>query len=200
MKLTHSVGALIALAGLPLAASAGIVNGSFEDHDPLVNDNGNGFWNSFASIPGWYAESDVIEIGQGTVYGISGYDQDDVLELDANNNAKVSQDINLSAGLYTVSFLSALRSGVDAASCTFDVYWNDNWVGSYAPASTAMSMDSVNVSALNGMNKLSFVGTGWNDSYGALVDDVNIEAVPEPATLTALALGAAAMLRRRKKA
>ena len=182
---------------VPFAAQANLVtNGSFEDHGALANGN----WGLFSSVPGWYAEADLIEIGHGPLYGVTGFADRDVLELDANHNAKVSQDINLGLGSYQVSFDYAGRSGIALGSVSLDVLWNDVVVGSINPSSSAMTGWSglVNVTSA-GTNKLSFQGTGTDDSFGALVDNVQMEAVPEPASIATVAIGLAAILRRRKK-
>lgn len=43
----------------------------------------------------------------------------------------------------------------------------------------------------------SFVGTGTNDSFGTLVENMAVEAVPGPATMAILGLGLAALRRKR---
>lgn len=51
--------------------------------------------------------------------------------------------------------------------------------------------------------RASMIGAQSNPAGGGqayVVDDFTLEAVPEPATMTALALGAAALIRRRKRA
>jgi len=78
-----------------------IVNGSFED--PLL---GTGQWGLYWSIPGWTATGNrQIEIGRGTVYGVTGYDGNNVMELDSTGNAIVSQIVATAGGSYTLSFL-----------------------------------------------------------------------------------------------
>lgn len=187
---------LIAIAAVPAFANANLIsNGSFEDHDAFQNGN----WGLYNSVPGWYAEQDKIEIGTGGLYGVTGFSDAHVLELDANHNAKVSQDLNLGAGSYALSFDYAGRNNIALSSVSLDVLWNDVVIGSLNPASTAMTMWSGSVASAGGMNKLSFVGTGTNDSFGALVDNVQVTAVPEPGTIAALAMGAVVLIRRRKK-
>lgn len=49
-----------------------------------------------------------------------------------------------------------------------------------------------------GIKKIRINGVGGNNG-AIMADDLQIQSVPEPATMSALGLGAAAMLRRRKK-
>jgi large repetitive protein len=198
---------LTCIAGCALAVSQAsanlIVNGSFEQPTQFSP----GGWALYSSIPGWTSVGQYpIEIGSGATYGVTGYDQKNVMEMDSTGNAMVQQVLGAAGGSYQLSFLYAQRVGVSPASGSFDVYWNNSLVGSFAPNSTAMTLYSTTVSG-TAMNTLEFVGTGIQDSYGALVDNVSLEVVPEPTTMIAGALlllpfGASAIriLRNRKQA
>ncbi len=174
--------------GLLMASSVHanlIVNGSFENHPAF-----SGTWGLFSSIPGWTPEGNVpIELGTPATYGVTGADGNTVMELDSTANVTVDQGITGGA-IYTLSFLYAERSGISPSSCMFDVYWNGNLVISAQPTSTAMSLFSTTVTGNGGVNTLKFVGAGTSDSYGALIDNVqlNSAAVPEPSTWVAGAL------------
>jgi len=185
--------ALLALGATAAQANL-ITNGSFEDVSL------NGSWSQFNTITGWYAMSDKIEIGQAGVYGVTGQDGANVLELDANHNATVAQDLSLSAGTYSLSFLKAMRAGTDPSTNEIQVLWNGTQVASYLPNSTAFSMESLNLTAVGGVNTLAFRSAGSADSYGGMVDKVSVQAVPEPASVAALGVGAMGLLRRRRKA
>ena len=70
-----------AMALLAGYASANIVvNGSFETPDV------NGNWGQFPNdqVGGWFAEQDSMEVGAGSVYGVTGYTGSQVLELDSD--------------------------------------------------------------------------------------------------------------------
>jgi hypothetical protein len=208
MKRIYTMSVVAALLGLAATqASANlIVNGSFED--PVAF--GSGQWNLYyTSIPGWTPVTSVpIEIGNGDVYSVTGYIGHNVMELDSTANVKVDQIFGSLGGSYTLSFLYARRGGIDAASCTFDVLWNGNLVTGFSPTvsptSTAMTLFTTTVIGA-AVNTLEFRGTGTQDQLGALVDDVQLVAVPEPTTVIAGALvlvpfaaSTLRMVRRRK--
>jgi hypothetical protein len=185
-----------------------VVNGSFETAD-LTSGHNNGagqwdyFYNGVNSLTGW-ASSDAnipLEVGLGSVYGVTGYDGNNVMELDSTVNVAVNQSLAPAGGTYQLSFLYALRSGVDPTSGTMAVIWDGNTIN-LAPTSSAMTLYTATVTA-NGHDTLEFDGTGTSDSYGAILDDVSLTAVPEPTTIVAgalmlLPLGVSAMRIMRK--
>ena len=191
------------LAGFVLGATdrseaSLIVNGSFED--PVQSS-----WDLYDDIDGWTAAGRApIEIGHGGIYGVTGFDGSNVLELDSTANATVSQSVTIAqAGIYQLSFLAALRSGVDASSQGFTVSLG-NLLTFMAPppGSTAMSsyVFDINVAA-PGTYLLAFTGTGTSDSFGTLIDDVQLNAngVPDggvTAMLLGLALAGVGVFRR----
>ena len=180
------------LLGSASVSSANLItNGSFEDV-PSPFTRGGGTWDLYASIPGWAAGVDLIEIGLGGVYGVSGFDGANVLELDANHNATVSQIVATPGGDYTLSFLFADRASVASSSASFQVYWNSDLVANISPTLTSMTLFSLQVTA-NANNTLTFKGTGTDDSYGAIIDKVelnslkvNPNAVPDGGLTSAL--------------
>jgi hypothetical protein len=181
MKTKLKVLVLIGLGALAAnQASAALVNGSFEDP------NLSGSWATFTAIPGWTAVGTYpIEIGAGSIYGVTGYDGQQVMELDSTGNAIVDQIVLTGGANYNLSLLYALRANVAPASGTFDVKWNGILVAHFSPTSQAMTLYSTTVTAVNGNNTLELIGTGIQDTYGAIVDNVQLNAVPEPTTMIA---------------
>ncbi len=176
--------ALLAITG---TASANLItNGSFEQPDL------NGSWGTFTSIPGWTAVGNYpIEIGAGSIYGVTGYEGKQVMELDSTGNAWVASVLGtVPGGSYPLSFLYARRAGSqsDPNSSDFEVFWNNTSLGYFSPTSPTMSIFSGSVIALGGGNDvLVFVGKGLQNTYGAIIDDVKL-GVPDGG-MSAMLLG-----------
>jgi hypothetical protein len=173
-----------------------VQNGSFENHDTFQNEFGDPEWGYFSGAAGnqvanWTSATPTVplEVGLGSFYQVTGFDGNDVMELDTTHNVAAVQTVlgTTPGETYTLSFLYALRGegGRPAASGTFEVYWNGTLVASLNPTLTAMTLHSAPVLAL-GNDTLTFLGTGTDDSYGAIID--NIRVVPEPSTVLAAAL------------
>ncbi|MFZ4507613.1 MAG: PEP-CTERM sorting domain-containing protein [Fimbriimonas sp.] len=190
---------ILALAILTISAQANLLtNGDFEK--PVV-----GGWGAYTSISGWTAVQDKIEIGTAGTYGVTGT-SGQVLELDAYHNAIVQQSVSLSAGSYSLSFGYARRktsmSGRPLNTADFDVLWNGAVVYSGRDlTSTSFTTTQISLLGNSGTNILQLRGMGNDDSFGAIVDNFSLsknpEAVPEPASLLALATGLAAVIRRK---
>jgi len=191
---------LTLLIAVTTASHASIlVNGGFELP-------GNNVWADYhnGEVPGWHTgPNDVMEIGVGVVYGVTGFQGKNMIELDSNRNVVVSQDVNLTAGQYDLSFLYA-RRGTNLGNrpndtCDFDVLWNGGVVAAYTPTTSTMTLDHRSVTAVNGNNTLSFRAKGTSDSLGAIIDGADLQAVPEPASFVAIGLALMTGLRKRRK-
>ena len=190
----NAVRGLLVVASLLASAATSnansIINGSFETPDcDVPGACSNGYWGLFESIPGWTSPVGLIEIGEFSLYGITGQDGDQVLELDSNGNAAVAQVV-AGPGIFQLSFLYADRN--NALTETFDVYWNSVLLASFNPLANpgngVMQLFTTFVTAGGGSNELKFVSTGNSDSLGALIDDVQLNHVPDGGA-TALLLG-----------
>lgn len=196
MQIRRLAASLLALVAAVASASPNLlVNGSFEDAIlPAQN------WDLFGSIAGWTAAGGKIEVGQAAVYGLSGQTGTNVLELDSDQNSVVAQTLTLAAGTYSLGFDFARRSGTANATNEFDVLWNGNVVADVMPSLTSFTSATFNVNGVAGANTLAFRAKGASDSLGGMIDNVSVQAVPEPASIAALGLGALGLLKRRKRA
>lgn len=188
---------LAAFAAFAVTSHANfLINGGFEQ--PGANP-----WQHFSNgqVPGWRTSSGVIEIGRPVVYGVTGAHGLNVMETDSTANVYVSQSVSLSTGQYELSFLFSKRgSNLEnrpGNTCDFDVLWNNTVVASMSPSSSTMSTKSIVVNGITGVNTVAFRGMGASDGMGALIDDVDLQSVPEPCSMTAL--GTLALVAVRKK-
>ncbi len=114
-------------------------------------------------------------------------------------------------GQLRFDFLDSSGSAVSSFTSTFGTAGNFVWtISGIAPLNiTLPTSGRLRITALNGVTGQWFLASaaptiGTNDpSFGGATGfnhRYQLEAVPEPATMTALGLGIAAMLRRRKAA
>ena len=97
----------LAFAGAAAHAGTIVSNGSFED--PLNGDLNNRGWNFFDSVPHWDGDPNV-EIQTQPTLGLTPADGANYVELDTNQNTKISQTINFDhAGDYVLSFYYSPR-------------------------------------------------------------------------------------------
>lgn len=195
MNLKHLLmGALLASVASAHAAGNLVVNGDFED--PAYN----GGWSYYGSITGWTpGVGQSIEVGAANIYGVNGFTQN-VLELDSTGNSAVSQFVTLPhSGLYTLTFDYARRDGTSAATNIFKVSYGGTDLATLTPTSISATTASYTFYASNS-GMLTFAGVGASDSYGGILDNVSMTAVPGPAAAVPMALGFVARMRRRRTA
>ncbi len=184
---------LAVLAGLavPVSAQATInlvINGDFTQ--PAT---GSG-WTQMVSIPGWFSESgDKIEVGNAAVYGATCALQScHLLEVNANRLGSVSQIVSgLTPGArYDFGWSMAGRNGGGAQA--LDVAVDGVIVGQMASSGFTGWLSSVQqFTATATTAKINFASrnAGGNASYGNLVTNVSVGAVPEPASWAMMIAG-----------
>jgi len=95
------------------------------------------------------------------------------------------------------SYYTTSLSDVFQPGSTINITYSDGGTDSYIAGSTSQFRGYVSGTVLTSM---SITSTGPDLSRWASMDNVVTSTVPEPATMTALALGALALLRKRKSA
>jgi Ca2+-binding RTX toxin-like protein len=181
-----------------------LINSDFET-TPALN---HGNWGTFTEIEGWLAEDATplvvgtapIEIQEGRVGGApsspAGWEADNqVLELDSHaelggssgdTNAKVTQSFVLQdAGIYTLSFdFAARQRGSQIAETSeFSIEIDGETVYTQTKAEKAWHSDVLTLDLGVGEHSISFVGAdadGTSDSYGALIDNIELVLGTEP--------------------
>ncbi len=204
---TTAVAALVSLATAGTAQASTVVNGSFEDFDGF---SGSRNWQVYNSIDGWSTVSGAgIEIqSNATLGGIDAQNGDKYVELDSHNagsNSKMAQSVELHAGSYRFSFYYAPRTtrtnsnGIEYSIGDFVMGTVTGPNAEYPRLQWTLVTEIFEVDDY-GFYDLSFAATGREDTLGGLIDNVDISAVPLPASAMFLlgGLGLLGATRRRK--
>ena len=196
----------LSLAG---GAQAGLItNGDFEDLQLTGNR-----WGVFNSIPGWQTTmGDGIEIQRNTIVAAQSGNQ--YVELDAYGNSALSQALDLHAGAsYQLSFFYMPRTNGGSNDNGVGIYWDlfEGDFTSFDPMNEILRIDNmkrkdmpnwteytIRLEAPSNLMALSFAGLGASNSLGGFIDNVRLQAVPEPATLAIFGLGLAGIAASRK--
>lgn len=161
-----------------------IINGSFEDGFDL---NGRR-WNVFSDILGWNADLEAsdapIEIQREIVLQPS--DGQHYLELDSHDfrgysesNAHIYQDVDTEEGqAYRLVFDYSPRVRGNAETNKVEVYFEGEKVGEFTGDERGWQTKEILVIANSvDVSRLEFRGSGTEDTYGALIDNVKLEVI-----------------------
>jgi hypothetical protein len=208
--------------GVTASASPVVVNGSFETGVPgntagLLNGATYGnmptsgpSWDLWSGLNGWkQAKPGGIEVQTNpTLSSIDAQNGNYYVELDTTGNSAMFQNVALHVGRYVMSFWYSPRTGnVRSNGINYQLSGlgvvgkaDSNTPGASVGQWTQISVAFFVSTAKN--YRLTFAASGTSDGYGGLLDNVQIEGVPVPASGFALfgALGGLAALRRRKAA
>ncbi len=108
------------------------------------------------------------------------------LKTDGGVAGQFSQKIQFKEGTYQMSFQAAKRTSFGGLQ-TFDVYFDDIVIGSYAPSSgTYMTFTTDSFTASAGEHTIKFVATTTEGDNTAYIDDIRIGS-PQPPKAPAFA-------------
>jgi hypothetical protein len=198
MKSIRAIAATLVLAA-PLASNASIlVNGSFEQ--PGISSG----WTILSGMPGWQASAAGVEIRRNAV----GTAQDGFIfvELDTTTNSAIWQNVSTQGGHdYVLSGYFSPRMGVALASNDVEVLWNGTRLTTLTGSGAGLNNHAWRQFSFTvrgtGTDQLRFAAAGTSDSLGGSLDNITLNAVPEPGSLALVlaALGAVGFAARRQK-
>ena len=193
----------LCLAGAVAAHANLIINGSFEDGSFVANgDNAMSLPNGSTAITGWI-------VNPGTVAWIAdpnpfnGYHASDgIKSLDltdySGNFGGVHQVFATAIGQsYKVEFDLGANSAYGDASVSVNVGQGDSGYTLHSDSGQVWEHETYTFTATSTTTDLLFVHN-FDGGNATGLDNVSVEAVPEPMTLSLLALAPLALRRRRK--
>lgn len=147
-----------------------VMNGDFEDN--ALNNTG---WGLFDSLPGgWYAIQDKIEV-QESNYGTGNTEGNAVVELDANNNAIICQQVDVpETCVYQFSIDYAMR-GSDAGTNGFAIYIDGELQAEVFPTESGFQNLTFEIELEAGATRIDLKGLGDSDCIGTVIDNVSLQ-------------------------
>lgn len=113
------------------------------------------------------------------------------------NGGSIQQNLDFAKGMYQINFKAAKRTSYGGTQ-TFDVYFDDEKIGSFASTSGDFMIFQTSIfSATTGNHSIRFVGTNKVGDNTVFIDDISISSptVPEaPTSVTAAAGNSMALI------
>jgi hypothetical protein len=180
-------------------ASANLVsNGNFETLNSAYSNTGIGYdpeYTGSMKIDNWSVTGsvDIVSATEGIFPVIEG--EYSIALAGTPAPGKITQSMNLGAGMYRLSW-DVISNGQKK----WAYFVNADTTYNYLSPQQMMGVqnETFDFYHAGGLLNLEF-GTTYNGYQGPIIDNVSLEAVPEPATMAVLGMGALGLLRRRNK-
>jgi Protein of unknown function (DUF642)/PEP-CTERM motif len=214
MKKMIALATLAAISATASAAGNLLVDGDFE---ATTLQQAPGTWSLHKNVPGWIvtaAGNPFETIGGLEVRNdVAGNDGSDFIELDGNENDRITQAFATKVGQeYQITFMYADRADVAANSLGFDatvltgklgnLHLTTLDKGAFGDDGAQWHEAVIDFTAYSNLSVFSIAAAGKSDSYGTSFDNFSAVAVPEPASLGLFAAGLAMLgltARRRRQ-
>jgi Ca2+-binding RTX toxin-like protein len=155
-----------------------LVNGGFEA-------NQTSGWSIRNDVAGWqHINSDKgIEVWASGFKGYQATEGNTFIELDSDRGLDgIFQNVQTSEGrMYELTFDAARRNDARAGSDTINVFWNGEQVAELSLSDPNWTKFTFKVVGTGGEDRLEFrESAGTNDSFGALMDNVQLRPIVTP--------------------
>lgn len=212
LYITFAIGAAV-LSAVPACAQNLITNGSFEQGNYSWNgSNGESLSTGSTAITGWTViEAELAPIKNGDAYGMVAEDGDISLDLtgyhDSSPYGGVEQSLGTTIGQgYVLQFYVGVLNGgsIYQSPNSVDAIINSSDVGTFTNSSTASgqqwALETYRFTAASASTTIGLIGHSSGGGQYIGLDNVSLEAVPEPSGLVLAAgsiLGLLGFRRRR---
>jgi hypothetical protein len=170
-----------------LLASTGIVSANLISNNGFETPDIGPGWQILYSVPGWTLDDGQIEYQLQNTVGLTPYEGRQYAELDPDYNVRISQVINVEGGkTYDITFAQSCRYDDPNLPSKLGVYLDNELLGQTSCTVATQNERSWVIHAYSftpasdSAVKITFADEGTSDSYGVLLDDVNVEEGPTP--------------------
>lgn len=164
---------LLAIATLAASHAAAadnlITNGSFEQD--VISSK----WTLLDDLTGWQRDGAQFEVQTTRLGLIDAQDGSQYIELDSTANYAIYQNVSTTAGQsYEVSFYYSPRIKDNSETNKAEVQWNGETILELNGDTRGWQSFTLTVTADSDTSELRFIGTGTDDTLGALLDNVSV--------------------------
>jgi PEP-CTERM motif len=193
-RFTSGFLALCAFILLPLVSRADILSENFNELTPALN---------ATSVGAFTVTAGSVDVVGGALYGglCVAPESGNCVDLDGSTGAAgqiSSGNLTLAPGTYTLSFdlIGSQRGVTDSTTVTLGSLYDETFVLASGDDTTGIVSDTFTVTSTTDAQLIFTSNTPGN--VGSLLDNVDLVATPEPATLSLMAIGLLGLLALRR--